>query len=382
MNDMNDRDTYYRILIVDDSAKNIQAVAGILKQEGYRMSFDQNGISAIEHVTSAKFDLILLDIMMPEMDGYEVCKKLKENPDTQDIPVIFLTARTDIESMMKGFEIGAVDYITKPFHAGELIARVRTHLELKRAKEVLKISNEKLQHREQELKELNATKDKFFSIIAHDLKSPFNGLISGTNYLIDFLDEMDKDKIKYFIENINTLSKNAFNLLQNLLEWSMSQTGQIPWYPEKISMGSIIADVVTLSENNAKQKNICIVNEISEHTFVHADVDMINAVIRNLMTNALKYTKSGGEIRIRAKDAGDFTEFSVSDNGVGIKEADIEKLFRMNIQFSKPGTADEKGTGLGLILCKEFVEKNRGKIWAESRFGKGSSFKFTLPKGK
>jgi signal transduction histidine kinase len=379
---MNKKDTDYSILIVDDSAKNIQVVAGILKQEGYRMAFDLSGISALEHITSAKFDLILLDIMMPEMDGYEVCKRLKENPETQDIPVIFLTARTDIESMMKGFEIGAADYITKPFHSGELMARVRTHLELKRAREVLKISNEKLQQREQQLSELNATKDKFFSIIAHDLKSPFNGLISGTNYLIDFLDEMEKEQIKYFIQNINTLSKNAFSLLRNLLDWSMSQTGQISCYPEKVSMGGIISDVLTLLEINAKQKHILMVNEIKEHTFVYADVDMITAVIRNLIANALKYTEIGGEVRISSKDAGDFTEFSFSDNGIGIREEDFDKLFQMDVQFSKPGTAGEKGTGLGLILCKEFVERNRGKIWAESKFGKGSSFRFILPKEK
>ena len=152
---MDDTNKKFNILIVDDASKNIQVVANILKQEGYQMAFARNGKTALSRAETMPFDLILLDIMMPEMDGYEACERLKKNPETKDIPVIFLTAKTDKESVLKGFGLGAVDYVTKPFNAAELLARVKTHLELKLAKEDLRNSRDQLQ-------ELNATKDKFF----------------------------------------------------------------------------------------------------------------------------------------------------------------------------------------------------------------------------
>lgn len=165
---MKSDDKKFSILIVDDVPKNIQMVANVLREEGYQMAFARSGDAALRHTETILFDLILLDIMMPEMNGYEVCEKLKQNPKTKEIPVIFLTAKTDTENVLKGFELGAVDYVTKPFNMSELLARVKTHLELREAR--------------QKLQELNATKDKFFSIIAHDLKNPFNALISGSNF--------------------------------------------------------------------------------------------------------------------------------------------------------------------------------------------------------
>ena len=198
-----------KVLIVDDVTKNIQLVANFLKQAGYDINFAISGKTAIKHIKKARFDLILLDIMMPEMDGFEVCKKLKSEDETKDIPVIFLTAKTDIDSITQAFKAGGVDYITKPFNKAELLARVKTHLEL--------------QHQKRNLKELNATKDKFFSIIAHDLKSPLNHLLGLSEILQKELESAGSDEIIKIANLINKSAKSGRLLLENLLEWSRSQ---------------------------------------------------------------------------------------------------------------------------------------------------------------
>ncbi len=361
----------FNILIVDDTAKNIQVVANILNEQGYQMAFARNGKAALANVKTAKFDLILLDIMMPEMDGYETCQHLKNDPETKDIPVIFLTAKTDTESIIKAFEIGGVDYVTKPFNSAELLARVRTHLSLKRASEELKQS-------EHQLKDLNATKDKFFSIIAHDLKNPFSVLIGFSDILID--SEGLPDEEKEMVRDMNTASKHAYDLLQNLLKWSRSQVGHLQCQPEMIDIYHIVKNSMVLLGNNAKDKQIQLLSQIEENTLAYADMEMITTVIRNLINNAIKYTPEGGTITASAADKDGVWEISISDTGVGISPQDVQKLFRIDVKHSTPGTAAEQGTGLGLNLCKEFVEKNSGIIQVESEEGKGSRFYFTVPK--
>ncbi|HHC25666.1 MAG TPA: HAMP domain-containing histidine kinase [Desulfobacterales bacterium] len=198
--------------------------------------------------------------------------------------------------------------------------------------------------------------------------------------LVHYFEELEQEQIKEFIEEINLASRQAFNLLGNLLEWARSQTGRILYSPEKISMDEIVQKNKDLLEQNAKEKNIHLANDVEPDTFVYADKDMIATVIRNLMTNALKYTPYGGKVTITSKNAGDFTETWISDTGIGIGEEDMDKLFRIDTKYSTLGTANERGTGLGLILCKEFIKGNHGKIWVKSEVGKGSDFKFTLPK--
>jgi len=359
-------DKKFKILIVDDVPKNIQVAANILQREGYQMAFAQNGKTAIAQAQSNQFDLILLDIMMPDMDGFEVCRYLREEPGTRDIPIIFLTARTESESIIKGFELGATDYVTKPFNGAELLARVRTHLELRRA--------------HQELQEANATKDKFFSIIAHDLKNPFNVFLGLSKLLLDNYDEFDNEKRKNIIQNIYQASENGYKLLENLLEWSRIQTGRIKWRPDHIDLYTYAFENISFLEAGAYNKKITLHSDISKGTLVYADPDMVTTVIRNLMSNAIKFTDEGGEVRISSETAGDYEEVIISDTGIGIEEKNMRQLFRIGVHQSGLGTAGEQGTGLGLILCKEFVEKNRGRISLDSEVGRGSVFKFTLPK--
>ena len=354
-----------KVLIVDDVTKNIQLVANFLKQAGYEINYAISGKTAIRHIKKEKFDLILLDIMMPEMDGYEVCQKLKSDDETKDIPVIFLTAKTDIDSITKAFRVGGIDFITKPFNKAELLARVKTHLDL--------------QQQKRNLKELNATKDKFFSIIAHDLKSPLNHLLGLSEILQKELESDQSDEVIRLAKLINKSAKSGRLLLANLLEWSRSQTGSIIFNPEKLDMEKMTNEVIELNENNATQKNISIKSKVKSEIFAFADENMIKTILRNLSSNSIKFTLNGGEIVLNAKRANGVVTYSVSDNGIGINKNDIKKLFRININPKSIGNSKEKGTGLGLILCKEFIEINGGKIWVESKLGEGSIFNFSMP---
>lgn len=236
---------------------------------------------------------------------------------------------------------------------------------------------------QERLREANASKDKFFSIIAHDLKNPVYNLISLSDFLIQNIDVWKLDKIKEFVKYINDSSKQGFNLLENLLVWSRSQTGKIKLKPMIFNLNDIIRENMYLHKNSAFSKNIEIISDNCHESFVYADTNMISTVLRNLISNAIKYTPEGGKIIISCEEIENeenkFRKVIVRDTGVGIKEKDIPKLFAIDNNFSTPGTRDEKGTGLGLILCHEFITQNNGKIWVESEFGKGSKFIFTIP---
>ncbi len=239
--------------------------------------------------------------------------------------------------------------------------------------------NQKLIESEKQLKELNANKDKFFSIISHDLKSPFTSLLGFAEYLVEDLDELSKEEIKEFSTNIYKSAKNIFNLLENLLQWSRIQSGKIQYSPAQFSLTALIDTIIALFQVNAAKKKVRLTNEVTEEISIFADKFMVDAVIRNLLSNAIKFTKAGGEVKIGVIKKEDYYQIYVKDNGVGMKEEIKNKLFKIDQHVTTKGTEQEKGTGLGLILSKEFVEKNGGKIWVESEVGKGSEFNFTLP---
>lgn len=353
------------VFIVDDVAKNLQVLGTILKQQNYKIAFATNGKMALENIQNISPDLILLDVMMPELDGFEVCKRLKADEKTRDIPVIFLTAKTEIEDVVNGFELGAVDYVTKPFNATELLARVKTHVELKRSRE--------------KLQELVATKDMFFSIIAHDLRSPFATISAFISLIAKYFGEIPKEEIDELLESLKETSDSTRELLDNLLQWSRSQTGTIQFKPELIAIGEMVKSNLGLLTETAENKQITLKSKLDFTGEIKIDKDMINLVIRNLVTNALKFTPSGGEITVATQKTDHTVEISVNDTGVGIAPEMIPRLFSVADKISTKGTAGEKGSGLGLILCKEFVEKHGGKLVVESRVGEGSSFKIQLP---
>ncbi|MBN1187534.1 MAG: CHASE domain-containing protein [Bacteroidales bacterium] len=237
------------------------------------------------------------------------------------------------------------------------------------------------QLKESEIKliELNASKDKFFSIISHDLKSPFNSIIGFSNLLVEQIKNNDTEGIDMYGNLILESSNMAMDLLLNLIEWSLSQTGRMVFNPEYFDMVACINKVTLMFDYIARQKSITIKNVLPQSAFVFADNSMISTVLRNLISNAIKFTRPGGEIIVSAMEKQNQIIFSITDSGVGISKNSIEKLFRIDQNYSTTGTNKETGTGLGLILCKDFVEKNKGKIWVESEEGKGSIFYFTLP---
>ncbi len=236
----------------------------------------------------------------------------------------------------------------------------------------------KLKENEFELKELNATKDKFFSIISHDLRSPFIALIGYSELLYNDYDKLPKETIRDYISNIYNASKNTFELLENLLAWSRSQTGIIEINQKKINIKDYIDRVIQMLNPVAQKKNIELINTVNDKIHGYTDDNMLNTILRNLITNSIKYSYESGSIILRAEVKDDIVVISVSDNGVGMSEEIKNTLFKISETKSQPGTQSEKGTGLGLILCKEFVEKQGGKIWVNSEARKGTSFFFTI----
>jgi len=253
-----------------------------------------------------------------------------------------------------------------------LILNIRDITDHKKAEEELNKSKTLLM-------EANATKDRFFSIIAHDLKSPFNSILGFSEILVNRIKNKDYYDIENYAQIINDSSHRAMNLLTNLLEWSRSQTGKIKFNPEHFNFTDTVNDVVELSNDSALLKSITISKKIPNNTYVFADQSMIKTILRNLISNAIKYTNQGGKILISLNQNQKEFVVSVSDNGVGIKKEKIEILFRIDSNYSSLGTNNETGTGLGLLLCKEFIEFHDGKIWAKSKLGEGCCVKFTIP---
>ena len=232
----------------------------------------------------------------------------------------------------------------------------------------------------EELKNLNASKDKFFSIISHDLRSPFNSLLGLTEFISHYYDDMNPSEVKSSILNVYNSAQQVYNLILNLLEWSMLQSGRLKVEKGVINLAELGVEIINLYKDAADNKQLELVNNINENILVYADKYMIDTIIRNFVSNSIKFTNSGGKIIIKGIINGDNAEVSVTDTGIGISIANQKNLFRIDEQFRRDGTANEKGTGLGLILCKEFIEKNNGVLWVESEEGKGSRFSFTVPR--
>ncbi len=380
-----------KILIIDDKPANLGVVADYLADDGFDILVSQDGESGLAMAEEEQPGIILLDIMMPGIDGFETCRRLKANPTTQQIPIIFMTALTEIHHKVEGFAAGGVDYVTKPLQQEEVLARVKTHLQIRAQAEKLSEQAKRLQEQATELQqknelllELNASKDKFFSIVAHDLKGPFQPLLGSTELLAEIAETLTPQEIKELGQSLHRSAKNVYNLLESLLTWSRLQQGRMEYQPIKLDLKQIADQTCQLLTESATAKGIALQSKVKAGIFVYVDENMLNTVIRNLTSNALKFTPLGGQVTIRAnlELATKVIEIAVIDTGVGISQADIAKLFKIAVHHSTLGTAKEKGTGLGLIICKEMVEYNGGCIWVESELGKGTAVKFTVPLDK
>lgn len=367
----------YKILVVDDVMTNVLLLQVLLDKEGFNVITASDGQMAIEAIGKEKPDLILLDVNMPNMSGFEVVKEIKKCSLYREIPVIFLTAMNDIGNIVKGFEVGGSDYIIKPFNREELMARITHQLSLLAAKRVIV-------KRTHELKKTILARDKMYSVIAHDLRSPMASMKMIMNSIMH---DAEKDKIDstlYELLNLaNKTTEDIFSLLDNLLKWTKFQIGKQVVIPQTIDMVALVRGIVDVFENVANLKKIKIEYEYSvEHANIFSDIDMVKSCIRNLMSNALKFSYEGGLIKVLLKESDGAYILSVSDNGCGISEANQLKLLDVGTHYTSYGTAQEEGSGLGLLLTVEFIEKNNGKLWFESKEGVGSTFYISLPKDK
>ncbi len=362
--DSTSREYIPNILIVDDVPANLKVLSGILKDEGYKIRPVLSGELALQVAEKDKPDLILLDIMMPGLNGYEVSNRLKENPNLKDVPVIFISALNDTSDIVKAFTSGGVDYITKPFQSEEVRARIATHIRIS------------LQNRE--LLKLNAQKDKLFSIIAHDLRGPIGAFKQSLELITSetLLNESMKNRL---LNLLNVSANNTYNLLEDLLNWAKCQIDFVNIEAHKFQLRQPIQENINLLLPLSGQKGITLTAHVDDNCTVFADQASVGLIIRNLMSNAIKFTPAMGTISITATDKGSMVEVSVEDNGVGMEKQLADSLFISNTYFSSAGTNNEKGSGLGLVLVKDFVNLNGGNIRVESVLGEGSKFIFTLP---
>jgi len=360
------------VLIVDDNSNNVKIIAITLRELNYKLVIATSGQSAIEMVDKTRPDLVLLDIMMPGMDGYETCEIIKSKKENENIPIIFLTALNDKGNIVRGFEVGGVDYITKPFNKEELISRVKTHLELK-------FTQDELQKTSNYLYNLNSLKDKMFSVIGHDLRSPLGSVKMTLEYLSETVTETTGEELKTTVDLLLKTTDEVFSLLENLLGWAKSQSGNIALTKEPIDLVDLVYKIYLLNKGNLKYKNVSFNMEIEPGAVIFADLNTITSVFRNLLSNAIKFTPEGGVITIKSKQIANSVEIEFRDTGVGIPVENIPKLFDSNQHLTTYGTNRESGSGLGLNLCHDFTLKNDGSLRVTSVVGQGTSFFLTIP---
>lgn len=363
----------YKILIVDDVMSNVLLLKVLLTNEKFAIATATNGSQALEQVKKENPDLVLLDVMMPDMSGFEVAQQLKANPDTSDIPIIFLTALNSTTDIVKGFQVGANDFISKPFNKEELIIRVTHQISLVAAKRIIVKKTEELQR-------TIAGRDKLYSVIAHDLRSPIGSIKMVLNMLIMKLrPEKIGNEMYDLLTTANHTTEDVFSLLDNLLKWTKSQIGKLNVVYQDIDLVELADSVVEIFNMMASMKKITIKVEESEKLTVYGDIDMVKTVIRNLLSNAIKFSNENTEITVRMTKQENMAVVSVQDHGCGIDTDEQKKLLNPDTHFSTFGTKNEEGSGLGLLLCQDFIKKNGGNLWFVSQKGEGSTFSFSIP---
>lgn len=368
------------ILIADDLQDNLNIVQAVLGYKGYQVETAKNGKQVLEEVVRRLPDLILLDIQMPEMNGFEACRHLKANPDFKEIPVIFLTAKADSYDIVDGFKHGAVDYITKPFNTMELLARVQTHLELKRSRDLLAEKNKYLEIMTAGLTKLNNEKNDFIGIAAHELKNPLTSIRGMANFLrLDFYPS--PESMQAMLENIVKSSERMFSIIHNLMNVSAIEEGSFRFDIMPVEMETAVRDLVEQYRYQADLKRIEFVLDIpsGNEVKIHGNHDTLTQVLDNLLSNAIKYSGEGTTVTIRLFKTDSYVRCEVQDEGMGISESDRNKLFGKFAQLSTRPTGNEASTGLGLYIAKKLTEAMNGTIQCLSETGKGSIFILEFP---
>ncbi len=354
-----------RILVVDDLVKNLQVVGTILRNEKYHVMPATSGPQALERIQAQLPDLVLLDLMMPEMDGLEVCRRIKADPATAAVPVIFLTASNEMEHLFKGFEAGAVDYLIKPFNPSELLARVRIHLELKHARE--------------RLREMNKEKNEFMGIAAHDLRVPLNAIVGYAELILEDT-ELPRPELELLMQRIRDTAWRMTQMVRNLLDANAVERGEIQLNLTPCDLASLLDTVVDSYRLAAENKRQTIlVKPTPDPVIVLADPNVTIQVLENLVSNAVKYSPIGKEITAGVALGNGAGRAKVQDEGPGLSIDDMKRLFGKFARLSPKPTGGEHATGLGLSIVKRLVESMNGRVWCESELGKGCTFIVEFP---
>ncbi len=370
-----------RILIVDDEMMHLDAIMDIVEDAGCNCEIFTalNGKTALEIAQKEMPDLIISDWEMPEMNGIELIKHLKNKTKTIDIPIIMCTGiMTTSENLETALNVGAVDYVRKPVDKIELTARIKANLHLAEKYSEVKKLNKTLTDKYSEIEKLNEAKDRMFSVISHDLRGPVGTTKAFMDLILENINDYSVEELEELIAMLSKQSSSVFAILENLLLWANCQRKIINFEPVRQLVVNVINNNISLLNASASQKGVIIQNNIPEDLTLNFDYDLISTVLRNLITNAIKFTKQGGTVSVNIKKGEKFHTIIVSDNGIGISSERVGKIFDKTSYETTKGTDSEKGSGLGLKLCLEFIEIHKGKIWVESEVGKGSNFCFTL----
>ncbi len=365
----------FKILIVDDNPKNIQVVGNLLSREGYPTAFALGGEQALDMAKNDRFDLILLDVMMPETDGFEVCERLKNEESTKAIPVIFLTAKTDADSIAKGFESGAYDYVAKPFISRELLARVRTQLHLKSA-------SDELNHRYEKIKRLEDARETLTSMIVHDLRNPLTAVMSGAELLGISGAVSDDSSASETLRLISNASRTMLDMTTALLDVARFEAGEMVLKMETTILSDVVEKVLETLRFSLDEKKLSLRVDLAENIPpLHADREVLRRIIVNIMGNAIRFAPWESAITLSAALEEACVRLTVSDEGPGIPAEYHDKIFDKFSQVEMHKSRKKYSTGLGLTFCKMAVEAHGGEIGVASEPGKGCRFLVTLPIG-
>jgi two-component system, sensor histidine kinase and response regulator len=357
-----------KVMAVDDKPENLQVLYKTLKKEGYEISLVKNGEQALNLASSFSPHLILLDIIMPGLDGFEVCQRIKSNEKTQDISIIFLSAKMDNEDIVKGFEVGAVDYITKPFESAEVLARVKNHLMLK----WLYQSNMK---HIAELERSNKELESFARVVSHDLKEPLRKIITFGDLLMENTAELAPEN-KGYLKKMELAAISMKALIDNLLKFSALKKVESSY--QETDLSKIINDIWVDLDLQAKESGATI--NVAELPTLEAVPHQMHQLFQNLITNALKYRRKGISPVINLSSAlneNGLWEINISDNGIGFDEKYSDRIFKLFERLHS--RSDYEGTGIGLSICEKITKLHNGTIEVKSIKGEGSTFTVFLP---
>ncbi len=360
--------TPIRLLLIEDNPGDVYLLKLALG-EARTCRFDVDAAVSLaeagELLRESRHDIVLLDLSLPDSQGLDTVREVHRL--VPEIPIVVLTGTEDEEVALKAVQLGAQDYLPKGnFSGGILIRSLLYSIE---------------RHRfTRELEEMSKSKDRFFSIISHDLRSPFHGLAQITAHLAEHGEELSSEERRKYAVAVRDTVGRLYNLAENLLQWSGSQSGKIPFSPEPIDLHFQAHSVLSLFTETARRKDVTVINAVDRNISVTADQNMLNTILRNLVANGIKFTPAGGRVVVAAECRPEDILVRVEDSGVGIPRDRIGELFRIDSKHTSTGTAGELGTGLGLIVCREFVERNGGTIRIESDEGAGTRVLFTLPR--